>query len=313
MSKTKQKTIHIVNTDIFTKDVLLKLFKLTDSITKNPRKYKRALKDKTFTLFFYEASTRTRLSFESAILHLGGNVLTVENALADSSASKGESLEDCIRVVSQYCDAIILRHKDDSSSLVASLASDVPVINAGSGKAEHPTQAILDSYTIYKHFRKMENLKIAVAGDLLNGRTCKSLVKLMSQFKGNKFYFVSHERLSFPESFKKELKSRKIEFVEAQNLEDVVSEVDVLYMTRVQKERFADEKLFNKVKNACTLTEILADKMKEDAIIMHPLPRVDEIEVGVDKNKRAKYFEQARNGLYTRMALLVNFFSKIDK
>lgn len=310
MTNKKSKIKHLVSVDDFTKTDLKELFTLTDSIRKTPQKYRQALKNKILALLFYEPSTRTRLSFESAIVRLGGSTLSVENAMADSSASKGETISDTMRVVSAYCDGVIMRHPSDDSAQEASLATNKIFINAGSGKAEHPTQALLDVYTIHNDFKKLNGLKIAVAGDLYHGRTCKSLVKLLAQYDGNQFYFVSHKSLRFDEEFKKLLLENKVVFVEYSNLADVVAEADVLYMSRVQKERFADQKLFEKVKKACTLTAALSSAMKPTSIIMHPLPRVDEIEKEVDNNPRAKYFAQAENGLYTRMALLIKLFSK---
>jgi aspartate carbamoyltransferase catalytic subunit len=288
----------------FTPEFLEELFSLTDAIRKNPGKYSNALRGKIVATLFYEPSTRTRFSFESAAQRLGGAILTTENAKEFSSASKGETIEDSIRVISAYADFIVMRHYEDDSSKRALSATLVPLINAGSGKSQHPTQALLDVYTIQKNCGRLGNLSIAVAGDLLRGRTCDSLVYLLSKFQGNTFHFVSPPNSRVKESLKEHLDEYKFMYREHEKIDDILADVDVLYMTRVQKERFATKEEYEEAKSGFSLTAPDVSKMKEDAIVMHPLPRVDEIALEVDDDPRAKYFEQAANGLWVRMALL---------
>ncbi|NQZ85385.1 MAG: aspartate carbamoyltransferase [Nanoarchaeales archaeon] len=295
---------NIILSQQFSIEFLNELFKLTDFMKQNETKVSEELRGKIVSLLFYESSTRTRFSFESAVLKLGGNCITTENAAQFSSASKGETLEDSIRMVSTYCDFIILRHNEDNSSKRAVSVASVPVINAGSGKSQHPTQALLDLYTIYEEFGTLENMKFAIVGDLLRGRTCDSLVYLLSKFKGNEFFFVSPDNSKIKESLKNYLVENNLNFSEVDNLDDVLPAVDVCYMTRIQKERFESLVEYEKTKGLFILDKENVELMKDNAIIMHPLPRVDEITLDVDMNKRARYFEQAKNGLYVRMAIL---------
>lgn len=277
---------------------------LADAIRANPAKYAENLKGKVVATLFYEPSTRTRLSFESAVLRLGGGVISTENAKEFSSASKGETIEDTMRIVSLYADMIVMRHFDDDSYIRGLATVGVPLINAGSGKSQHPTQGLLDTYTIWRHFARLENLHIAVVGDLLRGRTCDSLVYLLSKFAGNTFSFVSPENSKLKEGLKAHLAEHAIPFSEFDILDSVLEKADVLYMTRIQKERFDDPAEYEKAKGKFVLTKQGVDTMKESAIIMHPLPRVDEIAVEADADGRAGYFAQAGNGLWVRMALL---------
>ncbi len=295
---------HIIHAKQFNNKYLLELFSLTTDIKNNPKNYREVLKDKIVAMLFYESSTRTRFSFESAVLRLGGNIITTENAAKFSSASKGETLEDSTRVISIYTDFIVMRHYDDNATEIALKTATVPIINAGSGQAQHPTQSLLDVYTIYENFGKLENLKIAFVGDLFRGRTANSLAYLLSKFKNNKFYFVSPKNSRIKDSLKKHLDEYNLSYCEINNLDEVLPKVDIVYMTRIQKERFADEEEYLKAKGQFILDNNRAEKMKDDAIIMHPLPRVDEISVDVDNNKRAQYFQQTENGLWLRMALL---------
>ncbi len=294
--------VHILQAD---KDFLFSLFEITKQIKKDPLQFRGRLDGKLLATLFYEPSTRTRFSFEAAMLKLGGAVITTENAAKFSSAAKGESLEDSARVVSSYVDFIVIRHWLDDAAERFAAYSNVPVINAGSGTAQHPTQALLDSFTIWEHFSRLEDLNIAFAGDLKRGRTVNSLAPLLATFKGNKFYFVSPNNSKIKDSLRDFLKKQQVEFIETDNLEEVLLHIDVLYMTRIQKERFKNEKEYLKAKGKLILTKQLVDKMRKNAIIMHPLPRVDEITPEVDKDKRAIYFKQAQNGLYVRMALLL--------
>lgn len=262
------------------------------------------LSGKILASLFYEPSTRTRFSFEAAITKLGGNVISTENASQFSSVTKGETLEDTIQILNGYADVIVLRHWEKGSAKRAAKVSHIPVINAGDGSGEHPTQALLDIYTIYRRFRKLAGLRIALVGDLLYGRTIHSLISFLNMYKPKKVFLVSPKKLRLPKDYMDFLRKNKILFKETQNLESVLPQIDVLYMTRVQKERFSSPEKYAKVKNAYVITAKMLKKLNKDAIIMHPLPRITEIEVNVDSDPRAIYFQQAKNGLYIRMALL---------
>jgi aspartate carbamoyltransferase catalytic subunit len=295
---------HIVLTQQFTPDYLHQLFELTDRIKSSPKDFVETLRGKVVATLFYEPSTRTRFSFESAIHRLGGSVITTENAKEFSSASKGETIEDSIRVISAYADFIVMRHYQDDASKRALTATQVPLINAGSGKSQHPTQALLDAYTLYEQFGRLDNLHIAVVGDLLRGRTCDSLVYVLSKYPNNTFYFVAPENSRVKQSLREHLEEKGIQYKETDDLAQVLPLVDMLYMTRIQKERFATVEEYEEAKGTLILDAENIKQMKQEAIIMHPLPRVDEITVTVDTDKRARYFEQAANGLWVRMALL---------
>lgn len=258
---------------------------------------------------FYEPSTRTRLSFESAMQRLGGAVISTENAGEFSSAAKGETLEDTIRIVNGYADVIVLRHFSEGASLVASNYSNVPIINAGDGKGEHPTQALLDLYTIKSKFTSLD-ITISMVGDLLNGRTVHSLSYLLSLYKNPKLIFVSPKALQIPAELKKHLIGKKVNFTQSEDLNYALKNSDVIYQTRVQKERFQNTGDYQKFKNLLTIDKQSLKLMKKNAIIMHPLPRVGEISSNVDSDPRAFYFKQAQNGLFVRMALLVDLFDK---
>ena len=260
-------------------------------------------------MYFFEPSTRTRLSFETAALRLGANIISAENAMGNSSAYKGETIEDTARMLSCYADAIVMRHPAAGSIETASKVTETPIINAGDGANQHPTQGLLDLYTIQKEHGRLDNLSIAFVGDILNSRTLRSLVPLLTMWKNNKFYFISPKELVLGDEYRKYLNDNGINFEEKNNLEDCLSKVDVLYMTRVQKERFSNIADYEKVKDSFILKMEHVGKLKSDAIIMHPLPRVNEIDTEIDKEKRAAYFRQAQNGLYIRMALLLHVFN----
>ncbi len=262
------------------------------------------LRGKLMVTLFYEPSTRTRLSFESAMQRLGGSVIGTEDASQFSSTIKGESLPDTIRTVGQYADIIVLRHPMEGSSAASSEISPVPLINAGDGAGQHPTQALLDMYTIRKELGTTEGLTVAMAGDLLYGRTVHSLAYLMARQKGTRFIFASPERLSLPFEINDYLTRKGATLMETRDLREAVREADVLYMTRVQKERFASDEEYMSLRGSYVLDRETLGLMKKDSVIMHPLPRVDEIAPEVDDDPRAAYFRQARNGLYIRMALL---------
>lgn len=295
---------HVILSQQFDFQFLDALFARTDAIIENPTAFSRVLSGKVIASLFYEPSTRTRLSFESAVQRLGGACITTENAKEFSSAVKGETLEDTIRIVDGYADAIILRHFEDDASLRAVRVSAVPIINAGSGKSQHPTQALLDVYTIWKKFGTLEGLTVAVAGDLLRGRTADSLVYLLSKFKGIHLHFISPAGCEAKQDLKEYLTRHAVPYEEHTSLAEVLPLLDVLYMTRLQKERFSDEHEYFRAEKKYALTPGEVAHMKESAIIMHPLPRNSELPDSIDSDPRAYYFKQAQNGLYVRMAIL---------
>ena len=274
-------------------------------IMANPAAYAHKCDGKILATLFFEPSTRTRLSFESAMLSLGGQVLGFSSANS-SSASKGESVADTIRVVSAYCDIIAMRHPKEGAPLVATQHSLVPVINAGDGGHNHPTQTLTDLMTIHKEKGHFDNLTIGFCGDLKFGRTVHSLVAAMSRYTGVRFVFVSPEELKLPRYVKEQyIKSKNIPYTQSTSLEEVMPELDILYMTRVQKERFFNEEDYLRLKDSYILTPEKLANAKEDLRILHPLPRVNEISVAVDEDPRACYFKQAQNGRYIRMALIM--------
>ena len=281
------------------------LVKTGCDIMANPAAYAHKCDGKILATLFFEPSTRTRLSFESAMLSLGGQVLGFSSANS-SSASKGESVADTIRVVSAYCDIIAMRHPKEGAPLVATQHSLVPVINAGDGGHNHPTQTLTDLITIHKEKGHFDNLTIGFCGDLKFGRTVHSLVAAMSRYTGVRFVFVSPEELKLPRYVKEQyVKSKNIPYTQSTSLEEVMPELDILYMTRVQKERFFNEEDYLRLKDSYILTPEKLENAKEDLRILHPLPRVNEISVAVDNDPRACYFKQAQNGRYIRMALIM--------
>ena len=274
-------------------------------IMANPAAYAHKCDGKILATLFFEPSTRTRLSFESAMLSLGGQVLGFSSA-ASSSASKGESVADTIRVVSAYCDIIAMRHPKEGAPLVATMHSLVPVINAGDGGHNHPTQTLTDLMTIHKEKGHVDNLTVGFCGDLKFGRTVHSLVAAMSRYTGIRFVFVSPEELKLPRYVKEQyIKEKNIPYTQSASLEEVMPELDVLYMTRVQKERFFNEEDYLRLKDSYILTPDKLANAKKDLCILHPLPRVNELSVAVDDDPRACYFKQAQNGRYIRMALIM--------
>mgnify|MGYP002461245017 FL=1 len=281
------------------------LVKTGCDIMEHPAKYAHKCDGKILATLFFEPSTRTRLSFESAMLSLGGQVLGFSSA-ASSSASKGESVADTIRVVSAYCDIIAMRHPKEGAPLVATQHSLVPVINAGDGGHNHPTQTLTDLITIHKEKGHFDNLTIGFCGDLKFGRTVHSLVAAMSRYTGIRFVFISPEELKLPRYVKEQyIKANNIPYTQSTSLEAVMPELDILYMTRVQKERFFNEEDYLRLKDSYILTPEKLENAKEDLRILHPLPRVNEISVAVDEDPRACYFKQAQNGRYIRMALIM--------
>ncbi|MCL2354703.1 MAG: aspartate carbamoyltransferase [Oscillospiraceae bacterium] len=292
---------HIISCNQFNKENLEELFELAKDIKKFPKKYLSSIDGKIIATLFYEPSTRTRLSFETAVQRVGGKIVSTENAKEASSVMKGESLEDTIRTVAGYADAIIIRHSDVNSSKIAASVSSIPVINAGAGKGEHPTQALLDMYTIKDKKGEMEGLKVCVSGDLTYGRTVHSLVKLLALYKDGTIYGVSSKYFKLPTEYLTYLEARNIKYVECSEFKELPKDVDVIYHTRTQLERIEDKSL--EVKELIVNKSVL-DNFSKDTLVMHPLPRVNEITVDVDEDPRAIYFEQAHNGMYVRMAIL---------
>ncbi len=294
---------HLVESQQFSRDILFKLFSRADFLRENNEE---SLKGKILATLFYEPSTRTRLSFESAMIKLGGSVVGTENAKEFSSVVKGESLEDSIRVIDGYVDCIVMRHNLEGAALKASQVSRVPVINAGDGKGQHPTQALLDVYTIFREFGKVDSLKIAMVGDLASGRTVRSLCYLLGKFEDIEITFVSPENLKMGDDIKKYLQKHNVKFSEETDLNSVLSYVDVVYMTRVQKERISLED-YEKAKGKYIINGDNLNLINLNSRIMHPLPHVEEIDLPIyieENDKRVAYFRQAENGLYVRMALL---------
>ena len=281
------------------------LLDTADDIIANPDKYRDVCKYKKLATLFFEPSTRTRLSFESAMLSLGGSVLGFSDS-KNSSASKGESVADTIRVVSCYSDIIAMRHPKEGAPLVASMKSGVPIINAGDGGHNHPTQTLTDLLTIHREKGRFNDLTIGFCGDLKFGRTVHSLIEAMSRYKNIKVVLISPVELKLPSYIKHDvLKAHNIEYVQTTNLEEVMPTLDILYMTRVQRERFFNEDDYVRLKDSYILTPQKLLTAKEDLCIMHPLPRVNEISTAIDDDKRACYFKQVLNGKYIRMALIL--------
>ena len=292
----------IISIKDYSKEQLEKIFSSTEKIMQlNPTDRREICKGKILGYLFYEPSTRTRLSFEAAMASVGGNSLGIAD-ISSSSTQKGESLADTVRIMSIYSDIQVLRHTLDGSSRFAAEVSDKPVINAGSGTEEHPTQAIQDLFTIKKEKKKIDGLKIGIVGDLKYGRTVYSLLYGLGNYDVD-VRLISPESLRIRSDSTYEIK-KKLDFTESINIEEHIDELDVLYVTRIQKERFPDEEEYLKVRGSYVVGLDLLKKMKDNSIVLHPLPRIDEIATDVDKTKNAKYFEQAEYGKYTRAALL---------
>ena len=281
------------------------LIDIANDIIKDRTRYQDVCRHKILATLFFEPSTRTRLSFESAMLSLGGSVLGFSSA-SNTSASKGDSVSDTISVVSSYCDIIAMRHPKEGAPLVATRKSTVPLINAGDGGHNHPTQTLTDLLTIYREKGRLDNLTIGFCGDLKFGRTVHSLTKAMSRYKNIKFVFIAPPELKIPEYLKHDLLDAKnLDYKEAETIEEVIEDLDILYMTRVQKERFFNEQDYIRLKDTYILDLNKLEKSKSDLIVMHPLPRVNEIAIEVDDDPRAKYFDQVQNGRFMRMALIL--------
>lgn len=296
---------HLMSPLDFSVEELDKLLNLADDIGKNPKKYAHTCDDKRLATLFYEPSTRTRLSFEAAMMNLGGKVLGFSSA-DSSSASKGESVADTIRVVSCYADICAMRHPKEGAPLVASMSSNIPVINAGDGGHQHPTQTLTDLLTIRSLKGRLDNITIGLCGDLKFGRTVHSLIEALVRYENVKFVLISPEELRIPSYIREDvLKRNNVEFVEEERLEDALPDLDILYMTRVQKERFFNEEDYVRLKDFYVLTPEKMELAKPDMLVLHPLPRINEISVEIDDDPRAAYFKQAQFAVYVRMALIL--------
>ena len=296
---------HIMSPLDFSVEELDQLLNLANDIEANPKKYAHACDGKKLATLFYEPSTRTRLSFEAAMMNLGGNVLGFSSA-ESSSATKGETVADTIRMVACYADICAMRHPKEGAPLVASLHSPIPVINAGDGGHQHPTQTLTDLLTIRSLKGRLDNLTIGLCGDLKFGRTVHSLISALVRYTGIRFVLISPEELRIPSYIRDDvLRENNIEFEEVERLEDALPKLDVLYMTRVQKERFFNEEDYVRMKDFYILDKKKMELSPQDMIVMHPLPRVNEIAVEVDDDPRAAYFKQAQYAVYARMALIL--------
>lgn len=296
---------HLMSPLDFSVDEVAKVLDLASDIEKNPAKYAHACDGKVLATLFYEPSTRTRLSFESAMIHLGGQVLGFSSA-ASSSASKGESVSDTIRMISCYADICAMRHPKEGAPMVASAVSGIPVINAGDGGHQHPTQTLTDLMTIRSLKGRLDHITIGLCGDLKFGRTVHSLVKALVRYENVRFVFISPEELRIPSYIREEvLDANGQNYKEVERLEDVIGDLDLLYMTRVQQERFFNEEDYIRLKDFYILNKEKMALAKPDMLVLHPLPRVNEISVEVDNDPRAAYFKQVQYGVYVRMALIL--------
>ena len=296
---------HLIDIKNLTVEEINELIKVANDIIQNKEKYSHKCDGKKLATLFFEPSTRTRLSFEAAMMELGGNVIGFSSA-DTSSASKGETVSDTIKVIGCYADIIAMRHPKEGAPLVASLKSTVPVINAGDGGHNHPTQTLTDLLTIQREKGRLENLTIGLCGDLKFGRTVHSLITAMSRYKNIEFILISPNELKIPEYIKRDvLEKNNIKWTETNDIEEYMDKLDILYMTRVQKERFFNEEDYIRLKDYYILNKEKLEKAKKDLCIMHPLPRVNEISIDVDDDPRATYFRQVENGKHIRMALIL--------
>lgn len=300
---------HLMSPLDFSVEELDKLFDLAEDIEASPEKYAHACDGKVLATCFYEPSTRTRLSFESAMIHLGGKVLGFSDA-ANSSASKGESVSDTIRVISCFADICAMRHPKEGAPMVAAEKSSIPVINAGDGGHQHPTQTLTDLLTIRSLKHRLDNMTIGLCGDLKFGRTVHSLIRALVRYENVRFIFISPEELRVPDYITDMLKEKNIPYEEVIRLENVMPSLDILYMTRVQKERFFNEEDYVRLKDFYILDKAKMEYARPDMLILHPLPRVNEISVEIDDDPRAAYFKQVQYGVYVRMALILTLLGK---
>ena len=304
---------HLINILDFSPAELQELIDTANDIIANPAKYSEACHGKKLATLFFEPSTRTRLSFEAAMYELGGNVIGFSEANS-SSAAKGESVADTAKTISCYADIIAMRHPKEGAPLVASANASIPVINAGDGGHNHPTQTLADLLTIYREKGHFDHLTVGLCGDLKFGRTVHSLINALSRYDGLKFVLISPEELKLPSYVKKEvLQAKGIPYVQTTDLEGAMPELDILYMTRVQRERFFNEEDYLRLKDSYILTPDKLKNAKADLSILHPLPRVNEISVAIDKDPRACYFKQVLNGKYMRMALILKLLKEAGR
>ena len=295
---------HLIDLNDYPVTWWTKLIELGESIKNDPAKYSHECDGKVMATLFYEPSTRTQMSFQTAMIRLGGKIIGFDNP-ANSSVSKGETIKDTTKIVSSYADILVIRHPIAGAAKAASLTADCPVINAGDGGHLHPTQTLTDLLTLKIEKKRLTGLTIGMCGDLINGRTVHSLCKALSMFKDNKFIFISTPELKMPAYIKDIIKANGSTFEEVHTIEEVIGRLDVLYMTRIQQERFASEEDYLAQKNTYVLDHRKMQHAKQDMIVMHPLPRVDEITVDVDDDPRAMYFTQAKYGVFARMALIL--------
>ena len=295
---------NLIQSEDFSVEEINQILSLSQNIIENPSKYSRVCEGKLLATLFYEPSTRTRLSFESAMYRLGGSVVGFSEPNS-SSVSKGESLGDTIRTVSCYADVIVMRHPVAGSAEEAAKYTEIPFINAGDGGNQHPTQTLTDLLTIKSLKGNLDNHTIGLCGDLKNGRTVHSLVKAMSRYKGTKFIFISPDELKMPKYIKEAIQEQGHAYYETNNLDEVIGSLDILYMTRVQRERFENQEQYEKLKNYYILNKSKMQNAREDMLVMHPLPRVNEIDAEIDFDERAVYFKQAKYGMFVRMALIM--------
>jgi len=296
---------HLIDINDLSTLEIEQLIEVALDIIENPAKYSEKCKGKIMATLFFEPSTRTRLSFESAMYGLGGNVLGFSDA-GSSSTSKGESVSDTVRTASLYSDVVVMRHPKEGAPLVASMKSEVPVINAGDGGHNHPTQTLTDLLTIKREKGRLDNFTIGFCGDLKFGRTVHSLIAALSRYTGIKFVLISPEELALPDYIKHEvLDKNSLEYVETKDLDSVIGELDILYMTRIQRERFFNEEEYLRLKDSYILTPDKMKNARSDVSVLHPLPRVNEISTLIDDDPRAVYFKQVKNGKYIRMALVL--------
>ena len=306
------KSRHLINPMDLSVDELDEIFTLAHQIIANPNEFSNCCNGKILATLFYEPSTRTRFSFEAAMMRLGGKILGFSEPNS-SSAAKGETLADTIKMVSIYSDIIAMRHPKEGSAKVASMYSDVPVINAGDGGHHHPTQTLTDLLTIKSLKGTLHNHVIGICGDLKYGRTVQSLITAMSRYESIKFVLISPKELRIPQYIRQEvLDKNNIEYCEVEKIEEVIESLDILYMTRIQKERFFNEDEYLRLKDSYILDARKMDRAKKDMIVMHPLPRVNEIDIEVDKDVRAAYFKQAEFGMYVRMALIAKLLGVVE-
>lgn len=295
---------HLIDMDDYSVSRWNSIVELAQDIMHRPESYSDKCKGKIMATLFYEPSTRTQMSFQAAMIRLGGSIIGFDNP-GNSSVAKGENLKDTIKIVSTYSDILVMRHSQEGSARAASTVADCPVINAGDGGHLHPTQTLTDLLTLKTELGRLDNLTVGLCGDLKYGRTVHSLLKALSCYKNNKFILISTDNLALPQYIKDVLIARNCEFREVKTIDECIGELDMLYMTRIQRERFESPEEYERQKDVYRLTTDKMQYARKDMIVMHPLPRVNEIEVAVDDDPRAAYFRQANNGMYVRMALIL--------